>query len=104
MTQEYGHNPAVGKGVFIDSWGEGPYVIVVGGKHYHFEDSARFGPMDVDKKGEPTNKLIPAKSPFWKAWQRWVDEGRQTRKGFKDRLFCAHTDIRKTPSGDEITR
>lgn len=101
---EYGHFAQRGNGIFIDSWGAGPYVIVARGKRYYFEDSARFGPMAVDAKGEPTNKLIPSNSPFWKAWQRWVDEGRQTTEGLRGRLHCVHTDIRKMPSGDEITR
>lgn len=101
---EFGHIGFRAGGFFVDQWGVGPYVIVAGGKTYYFEDSKRFGPMLVDAKGEPINDLIPSRSPFWKAWQRWVDEGRQVTEGHKGRLFCVHTDIRKTPDGDEITR
>lgn len=101
---EYGHCVSRGRGMFVDGWGVGPYVITAGGKRFYFEDSAMFGPMDLDHKGEPTNKLISAKSPFWKAWKRWVDEGRRVTEGTKGRMFCVHSDIRKTAAGDEITR
>lgn len=93
---EFGHDGYRAGTFFIDSWGAGPYVITAGGKTYHFEDSQRFGPMWLDANGEPKNEFIPPKSPFWKAWRRWVDEGRQTVAGRKGRLHCKHSDIRKT--------
>lgn len=103
---EFGHEWARGPNICIDSWGAGPFVLVTKGKRYVFEDSDRFGPALVDKKGDPTNVMIPEKSPFWKAWERWVKEGRKTTEGkpLGSRqnqlkvLYCVYSDLRKDPA------
>lgn len=101
---EFGHNYSQGKGLFIDSWGAGPFVITTRGKRYYFEDSDRFGPAFINPRtGDPTNELIPEKSPFWKAWKRWKDEGRKTTEGRPlgtrrnpvHVLYCVHSDLRR---------
>lgn len=101
---EFGHNAWRGSAGFVDGWGAGPYCITVKGKRYYFEDSDRFGPAWIDPKtGDPTNELIPLNHPFWKAWERWRDEGRRTVEGKPlgkrgnrtEILYCQHSDLRK---------
>lgn len=101
---EFGHVHSTGKGIFVDGWGVGPFVITARGKRYYFEDSDRFGPAFIDPKtGDPTNVMIPPKSPFWKAWERWKKEGRQTTPGKPlgtknhpmEVLYCVRSDLRK---------
>lgn len=101
---EYGHTAINGRGFCMDSWGVGPFVIVARGKRYYFEDSDRFGPSFINTKtGDPTNEMIPPKSPFWKVWKRWKEEGRQTVEGKplgtrRNQIsvrYCVHTDVRK---------
>jgi hypothetical protein len=87
---EYGHNAIQCKGIFIDSWGAGPYILTAGGKVFYFEDSTQFGPLQLNAKGEPKNcGMFEEKCSFWSVWKRWVGEGRQTmlgkKKGF---LYC----------------
>ena len=107
---EFGHIVTTGRGIFADGWGVGPFVITARGKRYCFEDSDRFGPMLVDPKtGDPTGEMIPARSPFWKAWERWKAEGRQTQAGKPlgtrrnqiEVLYCVHSDLRKDLQPDE---
>lgn len=96
--REYGHNAFQGKGIFMDGWGAGPYVLTAGGKTFHFEDSDRFGPNWLKANGEPRDEFIPEKSPFWAAWKRWVAEGRRAVKGKKNRLYCVVSDGRRKKS------
>lgn len=107
---EFGHSYSHGRGLFIDSWGAGPFVIVARGKRYYFEDSDRFGPAFIDPKtGDPTNEVIPPHSPFWRAWERWKRDGRKTQPGKPlgtrnhpvEVLYCVHSDLRKTPDVED---
>ena len=95
--------------MFVDSWGSGPFLITVAGKRYCFEDSDRFGPILIDKMSlNPMNAVIPSKSPFWRAYERWRDEGRQTiegkpigtRRASHRAYYCQYSDLRKTPDID----
>ncbi len=97
---EYGHHYSNANGIHIDGWGAGPFVLMTTAGRFVFEDSARFGPALIDARtGEPTNELIPEDSPFWPAWQKWRDEGRQTmpgkplgKKGNRiDAPYCVYT-------------
>lgn len=75
---EFGHHAAHMLGCFIDGWGAGPFVIDVYGKQFRFEDSDRFGPMLVDRNGEPLEKYcLSSRSPFWYGHERWVAQGRR---------------------------
>ena len=100
---DFGHVVSRGHGIFADGWGVGPFVITARGKRFYFEDSDRFGPAFIDTKtGDPTNKPIPSKSPFWKAYERWKREGRQTQPGKPlgtrrhsiEAFYCVHSDLR----------
>ena len=102
--RDFGREYSQGNRCFIDGWGAGPFVITARGKRYYFEDSDRFGPAFIDPKtGDPTNEMIDPKSPFWKVWDRWRKEGRQTiegkplgprRRAIQVR-YCVHSDVRK---------
>ena len=79
---EFGHKGFIGNGFCIDSWGAGPFVIEAGGKTWRFEDSARFGPLLIDRSGMPLkNPYPPEKSPFWRAHFLWVRQGRNVEDG-----------------------
>jgi hypothetical protein len=83
MSTEFGHIAARGKGLYIDSWGAGPFEITVGGKLFRFEDSDRFGPTPLDAEGEPLPEYFSSRSPFWYGWHRWKDQGRRVAKDEK---------------------
>ena len=100
---DFGHIVTRGRGIFADGWGVGPFVITTRGKRYIFEDSDRFGPAFINMKtGDPTGEVIPARSPFWKAYERWRKEGRQwqpgkplgTRNHPVTVHYCVHSDLR----------
>lgn len=77
---EFGHIAANVKGFgFIDTWGEGPFVIHFGKrKSWRFEDSDRFGPQLLKDSGELRAKPVPSQNnPFWLAHRKWVEQGRQ---------------------------
>jgi hypothetical protein len=76
---EFGHIASNGKGLFIDSWGAGPFIIRDGkGAWHRFEDSARFGPYIVTlRRNEISSQQPGARSPFWKAHRIWVRQGRR---------------------------
>lgn len=101
MTAEYGHFGFQTRGIFIDAWGAGPYIIVAGGSTYYFEDSRQFGPMRLDAKGESLNAgMFPERCAFWSVWQRWTEEGRQTTEGKKKGfLYCIVSNGRRTSDG-----
>lgn len=76
---EFGHEFVQGTGFHIDSWGTGPFVIASEGKCYRFEDSDRFGPALVNKRGDPLKNPYPGeRSPFWRAHAIWRRQGRRT--------------------------
>lgn len=82
---EFGHIAAIGPGFCIDSWGAGPFFITdEKGKQWRFEDSDRFGPSLIDKKGDPLKNPWPGpRSPFWRAHRIWVRQGRRLEDGKK---------------------
>lgn len=76
---EFGHKVQRSNNVFIDSWGMGPFKIVIDGKMFLFEDSDRFGPMLLRKNGELRANPYPSvRSVFWGAYDMWVSQGRRT--------------------------
>ena len=79
---EFDHTGIIGTGICIDSWGAGPFVIVVGETRWRFEDSDRFGPLLINRRGEPlSNPYPPERSRFWRAHRIWVRQGRRTEDG-----------------------
>jgi hypothetical protein len=79
---EFGHVGIISGSVCIDSWGVGPFVIDAGGKSFRFEDSDRFGPLLISKRGEQLKNPYPAeRSPFWRAHRIWVRQGRRLEDG-----------------------
>lgn len=74
---EFGHFGAIRKGVCIDAWGAGPFLIAALGKTYLFEDSDCFGPSLLKKNGDIcANPWPPERSPFWRAHWLWRKQGR----------------------------
>jgi hypothetical protein len=68
--------------VHIDSWGSGPFMIEAAGKTFRFEDSDRFGPYLVTKRGDiATPDVPPERSPFWRAHRIWARQGRRLAEG-----------------------
>lgn len=90
---EFGHFGSISDGICLDAWGAGPFEIVVGGKLYTFEDSDRFGPLILNKSGEPLSKQPGKRHPFWAAHLAWVKQGRQTDE---DRKTCLWTPLKPT--------
>lgn len=74
---EFGHFYSSGGGACIDSWGAGPFEILVDGKLWRFEDSARFGPSTVSKGGDILETQPGGGSPFWRGWTCWANQGRR---------------------------
>lgn len=76
---EFGHFASRGKGIFIDEWGAGPFVILdERGKSCRFEDSNRFGPMLVKTNGDIRDEPWPGeRSAFWRAHRIWKRQGRR---------------------------
>lgn len=80
--EEFGHDATSGQfegqPLFVDGWGSGPFVIEVDGKSFRFEDSDRFGPALVTRRGDICANPWPAeRSPFWYAHYAWRCQGRQ---------------------------
>jgi hypothetical protein len=80
-AKEFGHIAASGsfegQPLFIDGWGAGPFVIVVDERSFRFEDSDRFGPSLITRRGDVCVKPWPPEgSPFWHAYQAWRSQGR----------------------------
>ncbi len=76
---EFGHVYGGGHGMRFDSWGVGPFIITDEyGKQYRFEDSDRFGPSLIGKKGDPLANQPGTRSPFWRVHSIWVQQGRRT--------------------------
>jgi hypothetical protein len=74
---DFGHSSAIGPGFAIDAWGAGPFKITVGKSTYRFEDSDMFGPVLIDKDGEPKDEQPGQRSPFWRAHALWRHQGRK---------------------------
>ena len=78
---EFGHIAKIAAGVCIDSFGCGPFVIVVDGETFKFEDSDRFGPTILNTRGGPAAKQPANRSLFWKAHCMWRRQGKQVEHG-----------------------
>lgn len=75
---EFGHAFGAVKGGRIDAWGAGPFAITIGKTIYQFEDSDRFGPHLVSKRGDLRDNNVPGeRSPFWPHYYKWREQGRQ---------------------------
>lgn len=75
---EFGHSYGRGKGVFIDGWGWGPFVITVERQSFLFEDSDQFGPYLVSRRHGDILATQPGpRSPFWRAHWLWKRQGRE---------------------------
>jgi hypothetical protein len=78
MNGDFGHYWCSGRGGHIDGWGAGPFLITAGGRQYRFEDSARFGPLLVNRDGEFCKRMwFSERHPFWAAWEAWKSQGRR---------------------------
>lgn len=90
-VEDFGHSSAQCKGIFIDAWGTGPFVIMINDKAIRFEDSDRFGPLFVGKDGEPLeDQQLPETHMFWRKHMAWVNGGRKLgRKLSRDFTMCA---------------
>lgn len=74
---EFGHFYGGGRWR-IDGWGAGPFLITIGKTTYRFEDSDRFGPHLVGKKGDLLEHDVPGeRSPFWPHYNKWLEQGRK---------------------------
>ena len=74
---EFGHEWRNGGGLFIDTWGAGPFRIVMGAREAHFEDSDRFGPLLVSKRGVVLERQPGERSWFWDPYHMWLKGGRR---------------------------
>ncbi len=75
---EFGHFGFIGDGICIDVWGAGPYIISAAGHDFRFEDSDQYGPLIIEKNGEPAVVQPGERSPFWARHKTWVENGRKT--------------------------
>jgi hypothetical protein len=78
---EFGHKGFIAGGFCIDSWGAGPFVMIVGLKKYRFEDSDRFGPLIVNKDGREAAIQPAERSAFWAYHRAWKAQGRRIEDG-----------------------
>lgn len=90
---EFGHITIKIGNTHIDSWGAGPFVIVVGDKSFRFEDSDRFGPSTVTKSGNICATQPGERSPFWRAHMAWRKQGRRLEP---DGVTCIYEALRPT--------
>jgi hypothetical protein len=75
---EFGHQGIISPLGCVDIWGAGPFTMPVGDKTIRFEDSDRFGPLFVGKRGEPKeDQFLRESSPFWRQHMLWVKQGRR---------------------------
>lgn len=90
---EFGHNASIGPNLCIDSWGIGPFIITdENGKQWRFEDSDRFGPFILGKKGDPLASQPGERSPFWRVHSIWVQQGRRV----EDEINCLWNEPKPT--------
>jgi hypothetical protein len=79
---EYGHFGRVVAGCAIDAWGAGPFILRDKGKEWSFEFSDRFGPILLNKDGEPRAlQPISPKHPFWRPFNAWLAQGKKVEDG-----------------------
>ena len=65
------------KGLHI-SWGGLDRLITdAAGKVWKFEDHPRFGPIILNRRGDPAASQPGSRSPFWSAWTAWRDGGKK---------------------------
>jgi len=50
-------------------------IVLPSGKRVRFEDHAVFGPIPLNRKGDPTE--IGPRNVFWKAVTRWYQTGKR---------------------------
>lgn len=55
----------------------GDYRIKVDGKIYTFEFSDRFGPIVLNRRGDPMSKQPGPKNKFWWAVSSWKQRGKE---------------------------
>lgn len=92
-AQEYGHYAVRGNGFCIDAWGAGPFLIEVNGKRYRFEDSDRFGPTLLTKRGDPCVRQPMEGHPFWRGYTPWRWQGRRVAE---DGVTCIFDPLKPT--------
>lgn len=80
---EFGHIGVKFGGFCLDAWGAGPFVITVDGKEWSFEDSDRFGPLTLDRRGSPHERQPGERNPFWRAHTCWRWQGRRLEQDGK---------------------
>ena len=77
---QFGHHASHARGIFIDSWGDGPLLIRHGKRKWLFEFSDMFGPTVLKQNGDPHRiQPISEKDPFWVPFQLWIDGGKKNR-------------------------
>lgn len=62
------------------------------GETWRFEWSDRFGPLMLGKRGSPLSTTPPRCSPFWRALQWWIAQGKRVEQGvglFQERVKTA---------------
>jgi hypothetical protein len=60
------------------SWGgQDRRITDEAGKSWLFEDHPRFGPIVLNRRGEPASTQPGSRSPFWTAWQWWNQGGKK---------------------------
>lgn len=82
---DFGHVYSNSSGIHVDGWGAGPFIIMVAGRSYRFEDSDRFGPYLIEKKDQILERQPREGHPFWRAHRIWVRQGRRVDK---DDISC----------------
>jgi hypothetical protein len=90
---EFGHFAYIGNGFCLDSWGAGPFVLHVGTKAWRFEDSDRFGPLIITKRGAEASVQPGERSPFWQAHMAWRKQGRRLAE---DGITCIYDPLKPT--------
>ena len=79
---EYGHFGSITNGCSIDAWGAGPFTLRDKDRQWSFEFSDRFGPVLLDKDGEPLRRQpISPRHPFWKPFNAWLSQGKRVANG-----------------------
>lgn len=86
---EFGHFGKVIPGFgCIDSWGAGPFEIIVGAKRFRFEDSDRFGPTLIKRDGSEISNQPTERHPFWRGYDPWRAQGRQLADDGVTCIWC----------------
>jgi hypothetical protein len=64
-------------GVCIMVGGPDRVIVDARGRRWRFEDHPRFGPVIVDRKGDPKSAQPGERSPFWDAYEAWRAGGKR---------------------------